>query len=83
MTKYIKLTREDNIYIGIVFGGTVGAVSNRNKESIKIGKQIVGEVQRKCFHSRDTMRKRKKWEPALTKAIEQFTLTREDGEGGL
>jgi hypothetical protein len=29
------------------------------------------------------MRKRKKWEPALTKAIEQFKLTREEGEGSL
>jgi hypothetical protein len=79
VTKYIKLSDEERgIEINISFGQTVGAWTNRNPESLEIGKKLVKDVQRRCFHNRDTMSNPKKWYKHIDRYVELYKLSRED-----
>jgi hypothetical protein len=74
MTRYLKLTREDGIEINFAWGSEVGAWTNRNPESIRIGKEIVQLGQARTLHNRRWMKFPRNWKKTIFEMVEKHNL---------
>jgi len=74
MTRYLKLTRDDNIQINLAFGNEVGAWTNRNDNSIMIGNELVHDAQKRLKHNRVAMANPKRWVKSVNKIVDKYHL---------
>lgn len=83
MTRYVKLynneSEEERVNINIVFGREVGAwVEGRNPTNLKIGRELIGKVQRRMRHNRRKMGNPYKWRKSIEEIVDTYNLKIEE-----
>jgi len=83
MTRYVKLynneSEEERVNINIVFGREVGAwVEGRNPTNLKIGRELIGKVQRRMRHNRRKMGNPYKWRKSIEEIVSTYNLKIEE-----
>ena len=83
MTRYVKLynneSEEERVDINVVFGYEVGAwIQGRNPTNLKIGRELIGKIQRQLRHNRRKMGNPYKWRKAITEIVETYNLRVEE-----
>jgi hypothetical protein len=83
MTRYVKLYNnapvEERVNINVVFGHEVGAwVEGRNPTNLKIGRELILGIQRKCRHNRRKMNNPYKWRDLIKDISEKYVLRVEE-----
>ena len=83
MTRYVKLYNDDSedkrVCINVVFGRDVGAwIEGVNPTNLKIGKELIGKVQRRMRHNRHKMGNPYKWRSSIEEIVSTYNLKTEE-----
>lgn len=83
MTRYVKLYNNDSedkrVTINVVFGREVGAwIEGVNPTNLKIGRELIGKVQRRLRHNRKKMGNPYRWRSSIEDVVKTYNLKIEE-----